>query len=263
MKSIWQGSLGFGLVNIPVNLYTASRERTINFDYLRESDHCPIGYVKVCKNTGEEVPYNKIVRGYEYQKDEYAILTDEDFRRADVKKNELIEILDFVDAKEVDPASFIRPYYLEPDQGATKAYVLLRKALEKSGKAAIAKFVMREREYLAMIIPRGETLTLIEMRFESELAPATELAIPKEEKVSAQEMNMALDLIQNLSLPFNPAIYKDTYTEELKAIIKQKVAGVKLKPVAKQTTKPTKVKDLMAKLKESLNQDYLKHARYA
>lgn len=263
MKAVWRGSIGFGLVNIPVNLYPASRERALNFDYLRKSDFCPIGYVKVCKRTGEEVPYHSIVRGYEYQKGEYAILEEADFKRASVKKTELIEIMDFVDEKEIDSKYFIRPYYVEPEKSASKAYVLLRKALEKSGKVAVAKFVMRAREYLAVIKPEDKALVLVEMRFHSEIAPDIELNIPKDATVDAKELDIALKLVEELSLPFDPKIYKDTYTDELKKIIRMKAKG-KLTHVKKaEAIEPTQTQDLMEKLKASVDKDYIKRAKYA
>src|SRR5437588_524209 len=142
MRAVWSGSISFGLVNIPVNLYPATKERSLDLDYLRKKDLCPIGYIKVCKSSGEEVPYKDIVRGYEYQKGDYAILEDEDFRKIGVKKTQLIDILDFVNEKDIDSKYFIKPYYIEPDKKGTKAYTLLKKALEKTKKVAVAKFVL-------------------------------------------------------------------------------------------------------------------------
>ena len=151
MHAIWEGSISFGLINIPIRLYTASRERKLAFHYLHKGDLCPIRYVKVCKITGEEIPYQEIVRGYEYSKGNFVILEDADFEKADVKKTHLIDVFQFVDEKEIDPIYYEKPYYLEPQKTSQKAYSLLREAFKKTGKVGIAKFVLRTREYLVMM----------------------------------------------------------------------------------------------------------------
>ena len=262
MKSIWSGSIGFGLVNIPINLYSGSRSRTIDLDYLRKSDHCPVGYARVCKQTGEEVAYEDIVRGFEYKKGEYVILTEDDFKKASVKKSELIEVLDFVDANSIDPKYFVRPYFVEPAKGAVKAYALLREAMKKSKKAAIARFVMREKEYLALIQPDENMLTLIIMRFESEIRSPVNLAIPKETKIRKEELATAIQIIEGLTKPFDSADYVDTYNIEIKRIISHKAKGKLIEVPMAEKVEPTEVKDLMAKLKESLRSEYMKKSRH-
>src|SRR5215213_11790475 len=165
MKPLWSGAISFGLVNIPVNLYSATRERAIQFDYLRKKDLCPVGYLRVCKKTGEEVAYKDIVRGYEYQKGDYAVIEEEDFRKANVKKTQLIDIVDFVEEKEIDSKFFEKPYYIEPDKKANKAYALLRQTLHKTKRVGIAKFVMRSKEHLVMIKAEEDLLLLVQLRF--------------------------------------------------------------------------------------------------
>jgi DNA end-binding protein Ku len=252
MKSIWSGTLSFGLVHVPVNLYSASVERKLHFNYLRKKDLCPIKYVKVCKFTGEEVPYSDIVRGFEYQKGDYVVLQDEDLKQANVEKTETIEILEFVKANEIDEIYLEKPYYIEPQKQATKAYVILREALKKSKKVGVAKFVLRTREHLAIIKPEGEMLILNQMRFHDEIRDPEGLNIPKTAKYNKKELDIAIQLVEQLSVPFKPKDFHDTYTEELEKIILAKSKG-KLKRFKKgKVPVATEVPDLMSKLRESL-----------
>jgi DNA end-binding protein Ku len=254
MKSIWSGTLSFGLVHLPVNLYSATVQKKLSFNYLRKKDLCPIKYVKVCKFTGEEVPYGDIVRGYQYQKGDYVVLQDEDFKRASVEKSETIEIIEFVQANEIDEIYLEKPYYLEPQKQAQKAYVLLRDALKKSKKVGVARFMLRTREHLAIIKPEDDLLVLNQMRFHDEIRDPSGLNIPKTAKYSKKEIDMALQLIDQLTDTFKPTDFHDTYSEELQKVIEAKSKG-KLKRFKKgKVPTPTAVPDLMSKLRESLEQ---------
>jgi DNA end-binding protein Ku len=253
MRAIWSGSIGFGLVNIPVKMYSASQPREgIDLDMLHKEDHSPIRYARICREDGEEIPYDDIVKGYEYKKGDYVVLTQEDLKKADVKEAKSITIKQFTDGSELDSRYFERPYYLEPEKGAERAYALLRDALEKSGKVALAKYAMRARDNMGAIKPLGNALALIQMRFPADLRNPGELKFPAQ-KAQKEEIEMALALIKQLDKPFIPEDWHDTYTEELEELIEEKAKGHKPKTRGKQP-KDTKVKDLMATLKASLNE---------
>jgi DNA end-binding protein Ku len=253
MRSIWSGALSFGLVNIPIKLYSATGGTELEFDMLHKTDLSPIRYMRVCRADGKEIPYQDIVKGYEYQKGDYVILTDEDFKKANVRKTKSIDIVDFVDKDEIDVVYFEKPYYLEPDKGAAKPYALLREALKKSNKVAVAKFVLRNREHLAIVKPDEKVLVLNQMRFQNELRSPSELTLPKEDEADEKEVKMALALIDQLTEHFDPKKHKDSYTAELKEMIADKAKGKPLKPKG-EAPEPTKVPDLMAVLKASLEQ---------
>jgi len=250
MRSIWSGSLGFGLVNIPIKVYSASKERELEFDMLHKKDLSPIRFARICRSDGKEIPYDEIVKGYEYQSGDYVVLQDEDFKKASVKKTKTIEIVDFVKESEIDVVYFDKPYYLEPDKSAGKAYAVLVEALRKSGKVGVAKFVIRNRERLGIVKPMGNIIVLDQMRYKDEVREA-DIKVP-EVSVSSREIDMALALIDQLTDHFKPEKYHDTYSEELEHLIKEKAKGHEI--VAKDTIvePPTKVNDLMAVLKESL-----------
>lgn len=252
MRAIWNGALSFGLINIPMKLYSATQEHGLNFDMLHKKDLSPIRYARVCKADGKEVPYEEIVKGYQYQKGDYVILVEEDFKRADVKKTKSIEIMDFVDENEIDPMYYDKPYYLEPGKGADKAYVLLREALKKSKKVGIARYVFHNRGHIGVLKPHNQILVLNQLRYESEINKPSQLHIPESAKMSKQEVTMALKLIEQLSSHFHPEEYHDAYTEELKEIIAEKAKGKKPRPTKREETKVTEVKDIMRMLKESL-----------
>lgn len=250
MRPIWKGSLSFGLVNIPVRLYSATAGTGLEFDMLHKDDLSPIKYVRVCKKDGQEVPYEDIVKGYQYENGDYVVLTDEDFEKANIKKSRTIGIVDFVEASGIDEVFYDKPFYLEPDKGAEKPYALLREALNRSGKVGIAKFVLRNREHLAALKPSGKAIILDQMRYQDEMRPKDDLKLPESE-VSAKEIDMALALIDQLSGNFQPDKYHDTYTEDLKKIIAQKAKG---RPIKSKGAAPreTEVKDLMDMLRVSL-----------
>lgn len=251
MRAIWTGALSFGLVNIPIRLYSATEDHGLDFDMLHKEDLSPIRYARVCRADGKEVPYEDIVKGYEYEKGDYVVLDQEDFKKANVKKTKTIEIVDFVKEDEIDPIYFEKPYYLEPDKGAAKPYALLREAIKKSKKVALAKFVLRNREHIAVIKVSGNVLVLDQLRFDSEIRPPDSLNLPKSEKANTREIDMALSLIDQLSAHFKPEQYKDTYAQDLKAIIEEKAEGKKPKTKGK-APQPTEVRDLMAALRASL-----------
>jgi DNA end-binding protein Ku len=263
MRAIWSGTISFGLVNIPVRMYPATEPRRINFDMLHRGDLSPVGYLRVCRQHGEEVPWDEIVKGYEYKKGDYVILTDEDFRKADVEKTESLEILDFADQEEIDSVYFEKPYYLEPGKGADRMYALLHEALKKTGKVGICRYVLRTTEHLGILKIHGDMLILNQMRFATEIRKPDELKLPKKPQVRQSELDMAIQLVKQLSKRFDPAKYRDTYTQELKDMIREKAAGKKeIKPKGKEPV-PTEVDDLMEKLKASLKEksksDYAYH----
>jgi DNA end-binding protein Ku len=255
MRALWSGSLSFGLINIPVRLYTASRDRALKFHLLDKDDHCPISYTKVCRSDNRVISQKDIVKGYEYEKGKYVVLTDEDFKRANARKSELIEIISFADEQSIDPKYFDKPYFIEPDKKASKAYVLLREALQQSKKVGIAKFVLREREHIGAVKVDDRALMLIELRFEDELVEAKGLNIPAKAQFSEKEVAMAKSLIDHLSEPFKASDYKDTYTDELKKVIEAKAKGqAPKKRSTEPQISPTQVNDILAMLKKSLEQ---------
>lgn len=256
MHPIWSGTISFGLVNIPIKLYRGSESHSLDLDMLRKSDLCPIKYLRVCKYDPKqkEVPYEEIVKGYEYSHGDYVVLTDEDFENANVEKTHMIDIVDFVKEDEIDSRYFEKPYYLEPNKGGEKAYALLREALKKSDKVGIANFVMRNRGHIGIVKPHGPLLLLNQIRYADEVRNYNELKLPEEKNIQHRGIELALALIAQFSGKFNPKKYKDVYTADLKRIISEKARGKKPK-VQGKIPKPTKVIDLMAILKKSLNKN--------
>lgn len=253
MRPIWSGALSFGLIYIPVKLYDATRAHAINFDLLRKNDHCRIGYARVCKETGEEVPYGEIVRGYEYHKGNYVVIDEEDFTRANIHKTQTIDIVAFVNESDIDQKFLEKPYYAEPVKEAGKAYVLLREALIRSGKVGIARYVMRTREHMALVKSQESVIILNQMRFADELRSFSELDLPQKgkERVSERELEMAVHLIEQLTEEWKPEQYKDTYYEDLRKIIQEKVEGRIPEPI-KPEPAPSAITDLFSRLSESL-----------
>ncbi len=252
MRSMWTGAISFGLVNIPVKLYSASQSHSLNLDMLHSKDLSPIRYARVCREDGKEIPWDEIVKGYEYQKNDYVVLTKEDFAKADPGRQETLDIVAFANQDEVSPVYFDKPYYLEPGKGASKVYALLCQALEEAGKVAIAKYVLRNREHLGCIRAENDALVMIQMRFGDEVRGTDEIKVPKAVKISKAEMQLAQQLIDQLTKPFDPTEYHDTYQEELERIIEEKAEGKK--PTAAAAPKKAEVKDLMAALRKSLDE---------
>jgi DNA end-binding protein Ku len=255
-RAIWKGSISFGLVNIPIALYPATRREELKFRLLRKSDLSPVNYKRVAEKDGKEVSWDQIVKGYEYEKGKYVVLKDEDFERVDLEATQAVDIQDFVDQEEIDPMFFYKPYYLEPQKGGDKAYALLRDALKDSGKVGIAKVVIKTRQYLAGVKPEDGALVLELMHFADELADPGKLHVPKKTEVGKREMNMAKSLIDGMSSKWNPEKYKDDYREALMEVIEEKVeaGGKEIEEKPKKAPKPTKVFDLVSVLQKSLAQ---------
>lgn len=252
-RPLWKGTLGFGLVSIPIELQTAVRDPGPHFHFLRKSDKSRIGYETVAKADGEAVSRDELVKGYEYEKGRYVVLTEDDFEAAAVKRNSRIDLLDFVDAAEVDDRYFARPYYLLPGNGGSHAYALFREALRQEQRIGIAKFVMRDKPHLAAIEVIGDALVLSTMRFQDELVPLSEYEFPKE-KVRDQELKMARQLIEVFVSKWDPKKYTDEYRANLFEIIEAR--RKRQKPaLEKQEVKPgAEVVDLMERLRQSLGQ---------
>ncbi len=254
MRAIWKGSISFGLVNIPIGLYPATRREDISFRQLRAEDLSPIRYKRVAEEDGEEVPWEKIVKGYEYEKGQFVLVTDKDFEKAMPEATQSIDIVEFVDLADIDPMFFDKPYYLGPQKGGKKAYALLRETLKETGKVGIAKVVIKTRQHLAAVKPKDDALVLELMHFPEEVLEPAGLDLPRQEKLGKKEMDMAKSLVDSMSGEWEPSGFKDEYRDKLIELIEEKVKhGGKELPTAK--TKPkaaTNVVDLVAVLQKSL-----------
>ena len=256
MRAIWKGSISFGLVNIPIALYPAVGKEELRFRLLRAKDLSPVNYKRVAEKDGKEVPWDEIVKGYEYEKGKYVVLKDDDFQRVDLEATQTVDIQDFVAQDEIDPMFFYKPYYLEPQKGGDKAYVLLRDALLKTGRVGIAKVVIKTRQYLAGVKAEKDVLVLELMHFADELIEADTLKIPKKIEPGKRELEMATALVNSMSSKWEPKKYRDDYREALMEVIEEKVeaGGKELEEKPRKKTPPsTKVIDLVAVLQESLN----------
>jgi len=254
MRPIWTGALTFGLVNIPVRLHAAvqAKER-VSFRLLHKKDMSPIKYERVCQKEGEPVDWKDIVKGYEYSKGKFVVLEDEDFKAAAIESTKTIEILDFVGSDEIDPRYFETPYYLVPQKGGEKAYALLREAIKSTGKVGIGKITMRSNSlHLAGVKALEDAMVLEIMRFGEELVETSELTFPTDAAVRPQELQMATQLVENLSAPFDPSKYTDDYHDNLMKIIRAKMKGKKIEVEEPEEPEGTQVVDLMARLQESL-----------
>ena len=246
---MWTGSISFGLVNVPVRMYSAIDEHDLHFNLIHEPDGGRIGYQKICKSEDKPVPDDEIVKAFEFEKDEFVVLTDEDFDAAKTEGVKTIEITDFVPYEEIDPIYFERTYYLGPQNGGEKVYSLLREAMERTELAAVGKFVMRDRQHLGCLRVREGVLTLERMFFHDEIRPAKEVA-PKDVKVSKGELDMATALIEQFTGKFEPERYDDTYRDALCAVIKAKRKGETITaPEPEAEEQPT---DLLAALRASV-----------
>jgi DNA end-binding protein Ku len=255
-RAIWSGSISFGLLNVPVKLYSAVARRGISLREIRESDGTRIRHRRVAEGTDEEVPFEKIVKAFEITPDRYVPLSKDEMAALAPEKTRAIEVRDFVDLGEIDPIYFDSPYYLGPADGAERAYSLLARAMEESGKVAIARFVFRNKEHLAAIRPNDGVLNLTTMRFADEVVPPSELedVLPAEKpKVAKREIEMAEQLIDSLTTKFDPAAYRDEYREELLSLIERKAEGKDVLTAPEtEEPEPTKAPDLMAALEESI-----------
>jgi DNA end-binding protein Ku len=253
-RAIWSGSISFGLLNVPVRMYSAVARRNIALREIRESDSARIKHRRVAEGTDEEVPYDEIIKAYELTPGQYVPLTKEEMGALAPEKTRSIEVQDFVALDEIDPMYFDSPYYLGPAEGAEKAYSLLARAMKASGKVAIARFVLRNKEHLAAIRSDGDVLTLTTMRFADEVVPVDELEIlpEKAQKPAKREQEMAEQLIDSLSTDFDPDAYHDEYREQLLALIERKAEGKEIVASEAESPKATKAPDLMAALEESI-----------
>ena len=254
-RAIWSGSISFGLLNVPVKLYSAVARRNIALREIRESDSARIKHRRVAEGTDEEVPYEEIVKAYEITPGKYVPIGKDEMSSMAPEKTRAIDVQDFVDLDEIDPIYFDSPYYLGPADGADKAYSLLAKAMAASGKVAIARFVFRNKEHLAAIRTSGGVLTLTTMRFADEVVATSELeeVLPdKAPKVAKKEQEMAEQLIESLSTDFDPAAYRDEYREQLLGLIERKAEGKEIVASAEEAPQATKAPDLMAALEESI-----------
>ena len=253
MRSLWKGAITFGLVNIPVALYPATTRTDLSFRQLHAKDAAPIAYRRICTAENVEVPWPEIAKGYEYAKGEFVVMTEDDFKNADVDANQTIDIRDFVPADAIDFTYFEQPYYLEPTATSAKAYALLREALKRSGRVGIATFVLRQREHLAAVKVADDALVLTTMRFAHEIVPATELDVPRgEASLDRREVDLALQLVDTLAADWEPDKYRDRYRDALLAAIERKVEGRAIAAPAAGRKPPTKVVDLMQALQASL-----------
>ncbi|MCW5873648.1 MAG: Ku protein [Anaerolineales bacterium] len=250
-RAIWSGAIAFGLINIPVKLFSATRENELSFNQLRKSDHSRIKYLRVAAADGQEVPYDQIVKGFEVEDGQYVVIEDEDIKSASPKKTQSIEILSFANEDEIDSVYFDKPYYLGPDKNAARAYSLLREALKQAKKVAVAKFILRTKENLAIIKPEGEALILNQIRYQSEVRESDGLNLPGADEVKEGELDLALSLVNQLSQPFKPEQYEDTFTAEIKRIIEQKAQGITPEVVGAAPVQ-TKDDDLLASLRASI-----------
>lgn len=250
MKAIWTGSIGFGLVNIPIKMYSAVEDSSLDLDMLDKKDHANIKFKRVNENTGKEVAWENIVKGYLID-EKYVVLDKTDFEKASPEKTKHIEITQFVDEKEIDSTYFETPYFLEPEKTGVRAYTLLRDALQKTGKAGVGMFVMRDREHVAIIKAKEDVIILNRIRFAQEIRSPKDLNLPTE-KSKPEELKMAVNLVNQLSQKFDPKKYKDDYTDKLLKIIKAKSKG-KSTPFKPMKVVHAKTEDLMEQLKASLS----------
>jgi DNA end-binding protein Ku len=256
MRPLWKGSISFGLVNIPVSLYPGTQHKaTVDMDMLRDSDHSKIHYKRVAEADGKEVPYEHIVKGYEYEKGKYVVLEPEDYARVQIKSNQTVDIREFVNLEEIEPQYFDTPYYLEPDRGGAKAYQLLRRVLVETGLAGIAKVVIRPpREHLAVVKPFNDILMVETMHFADELRSPKDVKAPSA-AVGEKELNMARTLVRSMEAKWEPDKWNDEYRECLMKLIEEKVqsGGKTPKGQRKPAEKTGKIVDLVSLLQESLS----------
>jgi DNA end-binding protein Ku len=252
-RAMWKGSIAFGLVNIPVELYSATRDHRPKFRLLHAKDEEPVRYERVCQKEGKPVGWDELVKGYEYSKGNFVVLTKDDFKTAALEKTKTIDIIDFVDPKEIDERYFETPYYLQAGKGAERSYALLREAIRDSGRIGIAKVILREAQHLAAVEAIDEALVLTMMRFADELADLGDFTFPRKADIRPAELKMARQLIDNLAAKWDPGKYGDEYKDNLMRVITAKMKGKRPKLVADDhTPKQAEVVDLMARLRASL-----------
>ena len=252
-RAIWKGSISFGLVSIPVELHTAVRDHRPKFRMLHARDKSPVRYERVCQREGKPVAWEDLVKGYEYEKGRFIVLTKEDLKAVALNKDKAIDILDFVQSDEIDDRYFETPYYLTPDKGGQHAYALLREALKQSGRTGIAKIIIREAQHLAAVEVIDDAIVLTLLRYADELVDSEQLAFPAGDKVRKAELDMAKMLIDNLAADWDPSKYTDEYRENLMKLIKARMKGEKPHLPAAEAPASGEVVDLMERLRQSLN----------
>lgn len=265
-RAIWKGAISFGLVQIPVGLYTAEESDELSFTMLDQRDLSPVGYERVNKKSGKPVPWGDIVKGYEFEPGEYVVLQKEDFERAAPEATQTIDIVDFVDAEQIEPAFYEKPYYLAPLKKSQKGYALLREALEKTKKVGIAKVVIRTKQRLAAVIPRDKVLVLDILRYPHEIRDADNLELPESGKkagVDPREIEMAVRLVEGMTGEWQPDKYKDDYYDALMKVIEEKAKTGQVEAIEAPATPaaPKESKDLMSLLKRSLDEAAAPKAR--
>lgn len=259
-RALWKGAISFGLVHVPVEMFSAEKRHELDLTMLDRRDFVPIGYRRVNKKTGKEVAWDDIVRAYEYEPDQYVVLSDADLKRANVEATRTIDILAFVSADEVSPAYFDQPYYLLPIRGGEKAYALLRETLRKANRLAIAQIVIRTKQHLASLYASDEVIVLDTLRYGDELRPLAELETPRgaaHVRISEKELQMALALVEGMSEPWNPSLYRDAYRDDVMALVKKKIKSGETKTIAdadsdEPEVPATNIIDLTALLKRSI-----------
>jgi DNA end-binding protein Ku len=260
-RPLWKGAISFGLVHVPVSLYPAARSEGISFDMIDKRDFSPVGYKRYNKRTGEEIGRENIVKGYEYEKGEYVVVSDEDFKQANVEATQTVDIVAFVDAAAVAPYYYDTPYYLEPGKRGEKGYTLLREVLRKTGRVGIANVVIRSKQHLAALIPLERMLLMNTLRFSNEIRPIADLNLPEAGKdgLTDKEIAMAERLVEDMSEKWNPEQYKDTYTNDLLAQIEKRIKAGEthaLTPASEESAAPRRgaeVIDLVSLLRKSLD----------
>ncbi|MEO8133438.1 MAG: Ku protein [Betaproteobacteria bacterium] len=261
-RALWTGAINFGLVNVPVELYPAEDKKSFKFSMLDKRDLSPVGYKRYSKASGKEVQWDDIVKGYEFEKDQYVVLSDEDFRRANVKASQTIDIMAFVDKDEIHPEYFETPYYLAPGKKGEKVYALLRETLKSTHRIAVAQVVIRTTQHLAAVLPNGRALMMVTLRYQDELRPATGLELPAESLKSAgvtpKEVELAKRLIDDMTEAWDPSAYKDTYHDDLMGRIHEKIKKGQTQEITKpdadgeESPRTAKIIDLAELLKQSL-----------
>ena len=260
-RSLWKGSISFGLVNIPVELHTAVRDHRPRFRMLHAADKSPVKYERVCIRDGHAVAWEDLVKGYEYAKGHFVLLTKDDFKAAAVEKTRTIDIIDFVKADSIDDRFFETPYYLVPSKGGERAYALLREAIRESDRIGIAKFILRDSQHLAAVEVIENAIVLTVMRFADELVDVKQFDLPGESGIRKPELDMAKALVNNLAAAWDPEKYTDQYRENLMKVIQAKVKGKKIDLAPAEEPRQADVVDLMERLRRSLEQGAGKGAR--
>ncbi|WP_332855746.1 non-homologous end joining protein Ku [Duganella sp. S19_KUP01_CR8] len=269
-RALWKGAISFGLVHIPVEMYSAVQEHELDLTMLDRRDFSPVGYKRYNKNTGKEVTWDDIVKGYEYEDNEYVVLSDEDLKRANVEATQTIDIQAFVDAAEVPLTYYQQPYYLAPSRGGAKVYALLRETLRKAGKIGIATVVIRTKQHLCALVCVEDKIVLNTLRYAAEIRSAEELKLPpatmKAAGISDKELQMALSLVEGMSEAWKPEQYHDTYKDDVLALVKKKVKAGQTKTIttaepAAKAARSSNVVDLVALLQDSLGKRPAKSSR--